>query len=213
LQLVLQKYASIGEAEGTTDALPLLLTLHVKLDFASNEIYSMTTTAISVSRRGRSELPSANQAPKERPEFEELVVSVDRVSRTVKGGRRMRFRALVVVGDRKGRVGTGVAKGQEVQTAVQKATLAARKSLITVPITDRGSIPHEVQARYGATTVLLLPGAVGTSVIAGGSVRAVVALAGVENVIAKTIGSNNKINTVRATMQALQQFKTARQVK
>jgi small subunit ribosomal protein S5 len=146
--------------------------------------------------------------PKERSEFEEVLVEVGRVTRVVKGGRRLRFRALVVVGDRKGRVGAAVAKGAEVQSAVQKATLAAKKSLITVPLTDTGSIPHEVTERYGASQVMLKPAAVGTSVIAGGSVRAVVSLAGIENILSKSLGSNNKINVVMATMKALTKFKT-----
>jgi small subunit ribosomal protein S5 len=150
---------------------------------------------------------SAPAQPKERPEFEEVVVQIDRVTRVVKGGRRLRFRALVVVGDKKGRVGAGVAKGQEVQTAVQKATLAAKKNLITVPLTKEGSIPHEVSFRFGASHILLKPAALGTSVIAGGAVRSVVSLAGIENVLSKSLGSNNKMNVVRATLNALSSFK------
>ncbi len=149
-----------------------------------------------------------NNQQKERSEFDEVVVEVGRVTRVVKGGRRLRFRALVVVGDKKGRVGAGVAKGSEVQAAVQKATSAAKKSLITVPLTDKGSIPHEVTERYGASYVLLKPAAEGTSVIAGGSVRAVVTLAGIENILSKSIGSSNKINVVMATMRALTKFKS-----
>lgn len=146
--------------------------------------------------------------PKERPEFEEVVVQISRVTRVVKGGRRLRFRALVVVGDRKGRVGAGVSKGSEVQSAVQKATLVAKKNMITVPLTENGSIPHEVTSRYGASTVLLKPAAEGTSVIAGGAVRSVVSLAGIENILSKSLGSNNKVNVVMATLEALKSFKT-----
>ncbi len=146
--------------------------------------------------------------PKERSEFEEVVVEVGRVTRVVKGGRRLRFRALVVVGDRKGRVGAGVAKGSEVQAAVQKATAAAKKALITVPLTPNGSIPHDVTEKFGASQVILRPASVGTSVIAGGSVRAVVTLAGIENILSKSLGSSNKINVVMATMRALTSFKT-----
>lgn len=155
---------------------------------------------------------SHNQ-PKEHSEFEESVVEVGRVTRVVKGGRRLRFRALVVVGDKKGRVGAAVAKGSEVQSAVQKATLAAKKNLIHVPITTTGSIPHDVMERYGASQVLLKPAAQGTSVIAGGSVRAVVTLAGIENILSKSMGSNNKINVVMATMKALTKFKTKIEMK
>lgn len=149
-----------------------------------------------------------NNQPKERSEFEEVLVEVGRVTRVVKGGRRLRFRALVVVGDKKGRVGAAVSKGSEVQAAVQKATLAAKKALITVPITENGSIPHEVTDRYGASQVILKPAAEGTSVIAGGSVRAVVSSAGIENILSKSIGSSNKINVVMATMRALTKFKS-----
>ncbi|MBU6389100.1 30S ribosomal protein S5 [Patescibacteria group bacterium] len=146
------------------------------------------------------------EAQKEKPEFEEVVVQVDRVTRVVKGGRRLRFRALVVVGDHKGRVGAGVAKGQEVQAAVQKAALFAKKHLITVPITENGSIPYDVTERYGASCVLLKPAAQGTSIIAGGGVRSVITLAGIENLLSKSLGSNNKVNVVMATMNALKRF-------
>lgn len=155
--------------------------------------------------------PQYNSQPKERSEFEETVVEIGRVTRVVKGGRRLRFRALVVVGDKKGRVGAAVAKGSEVQAAVQKATGAAKKALITVPITDTGSIPHEVSDRYGASYVILKPASVGTSVIAGGSVRSVVSLAGIENILSKSIGSSNKINVVMATLRALTKFKEKEQ--
>lgn len=149
----------------------------------------------------------SNERPKEHSEFEEVVVEVNRVTRVVKGGRRLRFRALVVVGDKKGRVGAAVAKGLEVQSAVQKATLAAKRNMITVPLNDVKSIPHDVLFKYGSSEVLLKPAAAGTSVIAGGSVRAVVSLAGIENILSKCLGSNNKVNTVMATLGALQSFK------
>ena len=149
---------------------------------------------------------SASQAPKEKSEFEEAVVQIDRITRVVKGGRRMRFRALVVVGDRKGRVGAGVAKGSEVQAAVAKATLAAKKALITVPLTESNSIPFEIQEKYGAAEVLLKPASAGTSIIAGGAVRSVVTLAGIENILSKSLGSNNKLSVVMATLNALKRF-------
>ena len=149
-----------------------------------------------------------NNIPKEKPEFEEIVVQVDRVTRVVKGGRRLRFRALVVVGDRKGRVGAGVAKDLEVQSAVQKAVLAAKKNLIKVPLTEHGSIPYEITQHYGASHVILKPASQGTSVIAGGGVRPVVTLAGIENILSKSLGSNNRMNVVMATLSALKQFST-----
>jgi small subunit ribosomal protein S5 len=148
-----------------------------------------------------------SNAPKERPEFEETVVEVGRVTRVVKGGRRLRFRALVVVGDRKGRVGAGIAKDGEVQSAVHKASLMAKKNLITVPLTAHGSIPHDVLEKYGASQVLLKSASEGTSIIAGGAVRSVVILAGIQNILSKSIGSNNKVNVVMATINALKHFK------
>lgn len=147
-----------------------------------------------------------NQNPKERSEFEEIVVQIDRVTRVVKGGRRMRFRALVVVGDKKGRVGAGVAKDNEVQSAVQKASLAAKKNMIKIPLTEHKSIPYEIVQHFGATHVILKPASEGTSVIAGGGVRSVVTLCGIENILSKSIGSNNKMNLVMATIKALKQF-------
>ena len=150
--------------------------------------------------------PPRESVPKERPEFEEVVVQVDRVTRVVKGGRRMRFRALVVIGNRNGKVGAGVAKGSEVQSAVAKAVLSAKKGMITVPLTESASIPFEVQEKYGAAQILLKPASSGTSVIAGGAVRSVVALAGIQNILSKSIGSNNKLSVVMATLNALKRF-------
>lgn len=136
-------------------------------------------------------------------EFEERVIEVNRVTRVVKGGRRMRFRTLVIIGDKKGRVAVAVAKGGEVQTAVAKAVAHAKKHLQSVQITERGSLPHEVQASYGASTVLLKPAPEGTSLISGGSVRTVLEVAGYRNVVSKSLGSTNKINCAMATVKAL----------
>lgn len=141
-------------------------------------------------------------------EFEERVVSVDRVSYTVAGGRRMRFRALVVIGNRAGKVGMGVAKAGEVQSAVQKAVASAKKRLIEVPIVNE-TIPHTVDTWFGSAHVFLKPARTGTSVIAGGSVRAVIELAGIKNILSKTLGSNNKINNVAATIEALRSLRLA----
>lgn len=148
-----------------------------------------------------------NSTPKEKPEFEEVVVEVSRVTRVVKGGRRMRFRALVVVGNRNGKVGAGIAKGQEVQTAVQKAVIAAKKNMITIKLTEAKSIPFDINETFGASQVILKPAAEGTSVIAGGAVRSVVTLVGIENILSKSIGSNNKMNVVACTINALKNFK------
>lgn len=135
-------------------------------------------------------------------EFEERVVAIDRVSRTVKGGKRMRFRALVVVGNSNGRVGMGVGKAGDVQGSIKKAVTQAKKHLINVPIVNE-TIPHETTSKYGGATVFLKPAPAGTSIIAGGPVRAVIELAGIRNILSKIIGSTNKINNVRATLATL----------
>lgn len=137
--------------------------------------------------------------------FEEKVIEVSRVSRTVKGGRRIRFRALIVVGDKNGKVGMGLGKSNEVSQAVAKAASQARKNLITVPIIN-GTIPHEVIGQYGAAKVLLKPSSSGTSIVAGGSVRVVAELSGISDLLAKSLGSRNKINNIAATISALSSF-------
>lgn len=143
----------------------------------------------------------------EKNPFEERVVSVDRISRTVAGGRRIRFRVLVVLGNRNGQVGVGIAKSNEVAGATVKAVRKARKQLITVPIV-RETIPHEIHSHYGSAHVMLKPAPAGTSVIAGGPVRAVVELAGIKNVTSKILGgTSNKVNNVMATYEALKQLK------
>jgi small subunit ribosomal protein S5 len=139
-------------------------------------------------------------------EFEERVVAIDRVSRTVKGGKRMRFRALVVVGNKKGNVGMGIGKAGDVQGSIKKAVTKAKKNMITVPIVN-DTIPHEITIKYGSATVLLKPAPHGTSIIAGGPVRAVIELAGIRNILSKIIGSSNQVNNVHATLLALQTLK------
>ena len=142
-------------------------------------------------------------------EFEERVVVINRVSKTVKGGRRMRFSALVVVGDKKGRVGFGTGKANEVPDAIKKALEDAKKNVFRVPLVNNGStIPHEVTGVYGAGEVFLRPATECTGVIAGGPVRAVLELAGITDVLSKCIGSRTPINAVRATITALKSLKT-----
>src|SRR4051812_46028945 len=148
----------------------------------------------------------------EAPSFEERVITVDRVSRTQKGGRRMRFRALVVVGDRHGSVGVGIGKSNEIAAAVTKATYNAKKSIITVPIV-RHTIPHEIVSSFDTAKVLLKPAAVGTSIIAGGSVRPILELAGVENVVGKCLTrTTNKLNNAYATIHALRSLKDIKEL-
>lgn len=144
-------------------------------------------------------------APKEDKIFSEYVVGVDRVARVVKGGRRFRFKALVAVGDGKQRVGVGVAKSVDVQGAVSKAADKAKKSLMTIPVVN-GTIPHDVEAKVGGAKVLLRAAAPGTGVIAGGTVRNIVNLTGITNLLGKALGSNNKVNNAYATLEALRQL-------
>lgn len=142
-----------------------------------------------------------------KPEFEERVINIDRVARVVKGGRRFRFRALVVIGNGKGTVGMGIAKGADVTTAISKAVLQAQKNLIEVPLRE-GTIPHETYAKYSGGKVLLKPAGPGTGVIAGGAVRDVLEAAGVTDILSKSLGSSNKINCTYATLAALEKLMT-----
>lgn len=148
-----------------------------------------------------------NQGPRldgqEEKQFDERVVHIDRVARVVKGGRRFRFRALVVVGDHKGKVGIGIAKGADVTAAVSKAVEVAKKHFVDVHIVN-GTIPHEAEVKVGGAKILVKPAALGTGLIAGGVVRTVLEVAGISNVLSKSLGSSNKINTAYATLAALQ---------
>ncbi|HHH12588.1 MAG TPA: 30S ribosomal protein S5 [Candidatus Moranbacteria bacterium] len=143
---------------------------------------------------------------REKSEFDSVLLDLARVTRVVKGGRRFSFRATVVVGDRKGRVGVGVAKGADVSIAVAKATNDAKKHLINVPVKN-GTIPHDITVKEGSAKVLLKPAAEGSGVIAGGAMRTVVSLAGIKDVLAKSLGTSNKLNVARATCKALQNLK------
>ena len=135
--------------------------------------------------------------------FDEKVVELKRVSRTVKGGRRISFRALVIVGDRKGRVGLGVSKANDVSQAIKKATSRAKKLLFDIRLNEANSVKKEVYGVFGASKVLLKPAPEGTSIISGGVVRTVAELAGIRNLVGKSIGSSNKINLAKATIHGL----------
>jgi len=145
------------------------------------------------------------QAPREEKVFEEFVINIDRVARVVKGGRRFRFKALVAVGDRKNRVGIGVAKGADVQSAVAKATDVAKKNLVIIPIKE-ATIPHDIEVKISGARVLLKPASPGTGIIAGGVVRSIIGLTGIRNLLSKSFGSSNKVNNAYATIEALSQL-------
>lgn len=154
-------------------------------------------------RRGRQD-----NMPAEEKQFDERVVHIDRVARVVKGGRRFRFRALVVLGDHKGKIGIGIAKGADVTSAVAKAVDVAKKNMVTINL-YKNTIPHEAEAKVSGARILVKPAAPGTGLIAGGVVRTVLEVAGVSDALSKSLGSANKINIAYATLAALQSVEQA----
>lgn len=150
-------------------------------------------------RRGR-------RREREPREFEQKILDLARVTRVTKGGKRMRFRTCLIIGDKKGRVGMGVAKGADVAASVEKAFRQAKKNLVTVPLVKE-TVPHRVEMKYGAAQIILKPAPVGTGLKSGGPVRVVLELAGVPNAVTKILGSNNKINNAKAIFAALRSFK------
>ncbi|MEJ0072970.1 MAG: 30S ribosomal protein S5 [Candidatus Saccharibacteria bacterium] len=148
-------------------------------------------------------------AVEEKKEFDERIVHIDRVARVVKGGRRFRFRALVVAGDHKGKVGIGIAKGADVTAAVTKATEVAKKHMSKINL-YKGTLPHEAEGKVGGARILIKPASAGTGLIAGGVVRTILEVAGVSNVLSKSLGSTNKANTAYATIAALESLEPAK---
>ena len=158
--------------------------------------------------RKKAEKPTTRR---EESEFDKKLVEVRRVAKVVKGGRTLRFSALVVVGNKNGLVGVGNGKANEVPEAIEKATAAAKRNLISVPIVGT-TIPHEIVGKFGSSSVNMFPAPKGTGVIAGGSARAVVELAGIKDIVTKSHGSNNKINGVKATIEGLKLLRTREEV-
>ncbi len=149
---------------------------------------------------------------KEEKQYEERVVSINRISRTVKGGRKLRFAALVVIGDQKGNFGFGTGKAIEVPEAIKKALENAKRNMYHITLVKNGTVAHDIEGKFGACKVFLKPAAEGTGIIAGGPVRAVLELAGVKNIYSKVYGSRTPINCIRATIDGLNNIKTEAQV-
>ncbi len=181
------------------------------------EIAENTTDVVKEERKKRDDFKrdrkqgDRRERKREDSEFDKTLVSVRRVTKVVKGGRTMRFSALVVIGDHKGTVGIGTGRAKEVPAAIDKATLQAKQNLKKINIVN-GTIPHDVVGKYGTSKVLMLPAKQGSGVIAGGSARAVLELAGIKDIVTKIHGSTNKINCVRATLKGLQSLRTKEEV-
>jgi small subunit ribosomal protein S5 len=148
-------------------------------------------------------MPGSKKSYKIKSEWSERVVSIQRVTKVVKGGKKMSFRAVIVIGNEQGKVGVGVGKAGDVITAVRKGVTDGKKNIITVPLTSSNSIPHQTNGRFGAAKLVLRPSAPGSGVIAGSSIRTVLELAGIKNILSKQLGSKNLLNNARATINGL----------
>ena len=163
-------------------------------------------------RRPMTRSPQAGRGPREESDLLDKLVSINRVAKVVKGGRRFGFAALVVVGDAKGRVGYGAGKAREVPEAIRKATERAKRGLVRIPLREGRTLHHDIQGRFGAGRVVLRTAPPGTGIIAGGPMRAVFEMLGVQDVVTKSIGSSNPYNMVRATFDALSRIQSPRAV-
>ncbi len=170
------------------------------------EVEAATEQTEKPQKRGKKRRIETTEVEKPVSEWEERVVQISRVTKVVKGGKKLSFRAIVIVGNKKGQVGVGCAKAAEVIVAIQKAIADGRKNLITVPI-FKTTIPHPITGRSGAGSVMLRPASEGTGVIAGGAVRSVLELAGIENILSKSLGSKSPLNAANATMEALKSLR------
>lgn len=155
--------------------------------------------------RSRRQPNTSDFEAREKPEFDKKVLQVDRVARTVRGGKRIRFRALVIAGNRRGKVGIGIGKAAEVVDAVNKATKVAQKNMIEVPIIN-GTIPCRIEEKFGSAHIILKPAKPGTSIVAGGAIRVISELAGIENIVGKILGTANKINNSKVTIEAFKKL-------
>ncbi|AGR41597.1 30S ribosomal protein S5 [Spiroplasma taiwanense] len=186
----------------------------VNAEITNKKEPSAVTNDSKISTRPNNDRPRNNlrfSRNKEDNPFEERVVTINRVTKVTKGGRRFRFAAVVVIGDKKGRVGLGTGKANEVPDAIKKAIKEARKSLVRIPLAG-STVPHDVMGHYGAGKVMIKPAKKGTGVIAGGPVRAVIELAGISDIYTKSLGSNTPINMIRATLEGLKEMQTPEQI-
>ena len=181
----------------------------------NEQVKEVKAEAKNEAPRGRKPFNKNGRRPlreRKQDEFEDRTVAVNRVVKTVKGGRKLRFASLIVAGDKKGRVGMGTGKAKEVPDGIKKAAERARKTTIVVPMVKGNTIPHSVVGRHGACRVFLRPAPEGTGIVAGGPVRAVLELAGIRNIYSKVYGSRTSINVVRATVNAIENLKTVEKV-
>ncbi len=184
---------------------------------ADNEVKATENAQVVTKENAFKDKKPFNKKGDKRPmrredsEFDKRVVSVRRVTKVVKGGRTLRFSALVVVGDGKGKVGLGLGKGREVSQSIEKATIEAKKNMKVINMVE-GTIPHEITGKFAATSILMLPAKQGTGVIAGGAARSVLELAGIKDIVTKIHGSTNKINCVKACMNGLLALRTKEEV-